>query len=235
MKMTDLNISHVLANKVPISVINIIMEFVSELKNSQWKPMFLDDSKMNKKNEMIWKVNKFNKKNNSIFNAIQSKKNNTNKVELYLPNINFESVIKDVLMTDILDFQSIIGNNKLYKRTYYLQYFHHGFQESLYLTFERMEKDNDGVKEIYCNSTGLLFRPYLQKEYRCENISDWILMNGRLFIYNSPDEFTGNWEYNFELNIWEYIINIIGEEDENEELMGVEAVGIGAFGEELNL
>jgi hypothetical protein len=228
--MTELNISHVLADKVPIYVINIIMEFVSELNNSQWKPMFLDDNKMY---EMIWKVNKFNKKNNCILNSIQLKKKNTNKVELYLPNINFESVIKDVLMTDILDFQSIIGNNKLYKQTYYLQYFHHGYQESLYLTFERIEKDNDGVKEFYCNSSGIIFRPYLQEKYRCEDISDWILMNGRLFIYkfNAPDEFTGNWEYNLELNIWEYIINIA---DENEEIIGVEGEGINAIGEELN-
>jgi len=224
--MTEVNISPVLANKIPIPVINIIMEYVSELKNSQWKPIFVDD---NKRIEMIWKVNKFNNKNNGIINTIQLKKKNTNQIQLHLQN----SFIGNVMMTDVLDFYSLIENNKLYKRTYYLQYFHHGFPEYLYLTFERIEKENDGVKEIYCNSSGLLFRPYLQDKYRCEKIEDWILMYKRLFIYNwnPTNEFTGNWEYNLELNIWEYIGTMLyEEEDEGEE---VEPVGIHAVGEVL--
>lgn len=183
---------------LPTDMVNIINEYCSQLYDVQWS-LFVD----NKSHSKTWKISQ-SQKNKTIKDALQYKYQQMDTRNITLRNRNYVCHatmlymgIKSTFWEDV-----IVGK-------YYIQYKRNGFDEYAFIT--SIEEYDTKTNQWLMDYVGTLYRPYLYENYKCTDIQTFQLNDNEVVVNGLNDVhygWEGEWMYNEDLRIWEFVINL---------------------------
>ena len=183
---------------LPTDMVNIINEYCAELHDVQWT-LFVDNKTRSKK----WKVSQ-SQKNKKIKDALEDKYEQMNTRNITLRNRNY---VCDATIL-YMGIKPAFWDDVMFGK-YYIQYKRNGFDEFAFIT--TMEEYEPKTKQWLMDYTGVVHRPYLYENYRYTDIQTFQIGKNQVVIDSSNDVhygWEGEWVYNDDLLIWEFIIHL---------------------------